>query len=277
MQVYTGRGAAFIWRQAQTAPEAAAGTTAPRLRWQLYTPHGCRGFVFGAPRGSAGAGSYSVAVTEAASAADALVAAASFVLAVSEAATASDAVAAVMTRVAAMSEALSAADAITVTAVYGVAATEAGTASDAPTSTMVRAGAVSEAASSSDATNWGGAVYALDVAETATLADAVSTALQLLAAMAEAGSAEDTPTVVLSAGAIVAEVASALDALTGSNPTAYSVAVTEAGSALDAIVATLAPSGVVVLSAPPSGRRLQGSVRTNLQAARRPTYRGGTR
>lgn len=255
----TSNGATTVDDQggyAHVGPDDGSWEQDYRLLWM--PPTGATGAADGTITIVVGAsGSYNVDLTESSSAADAVAAAAAFVVALTEAASASDSAAAALTALAAMAESLSAADAFTVTAVYGAAA--------------------AEAASASDVTNWGGAFYAVEVAETATLADAVSAALQLLAAMAEAGSAADTPTVVLSAGASVAEVASAVDAVTGTNPTAYSVAITEAGSALETIVVSLAPSGVVIISAPPAGRRLQTSQRINIQAGRRPSYRGGTR
>jgi hypothetical protein len=269
MQVYTGRGAVFVWRQAQTQPEPAAGTAAPRTRWMLYTPRSTRGIVFGTPRGVTGGGSYSVSVSEAASAAEALAAAGIFARSLTETSTASEAVSALTTLVGSLSEALSAAESITVSGVFGAAASEAATAGDQPGATRTGDAAVTEAASASEQTNWGGAFYTVDLAEAASVADAVAAALQALAAMSEAASASDAPTVILTAGAALTEAASAADAVTGSNPTSYSVSVSESGTGLDTITVTLTPGGLVVLSAPPSGRRLQ--------AGRRPVYVGGTR
>lgn len=218
---------------------------------------------------SGGSGSYSVSVSEAASAAEALAAAGIFARSLTETATAGEAVSAVTALVSTLSEALSAADSITVAGVFQAAASETASSADQPAATRTGDAAVAEAASASEQTNWGGAFYTVDLAEAASVSDAVTAALQALAAMSEAASAGDAPTVILTAGAALTEAASAAEAITGTNPTSYSVAVSEAGSSLDTITVTLTPGGLVVLSAPPTGRRLQ--------TVRRPVYVGGTR
>jgi hypothetical protein len=56
VQIYTGRGAAIVWRQGEGVP--APLTAAPRAKFQLYTRGGGRAFVFTAVRGAA-SGNYS--------------------------------------------------------------------------------------------------------------------------------------------------------------------------------------------------------------------------
>jgi hypothetical protein len=200
------------------------------------------------------------------------------------AAAAAESAAATAGQTAALSAAASTSESATGTSAQSAAlvaaadAVETAAATDTSASTLAAAVAVSEAASATDTTagNLSG-TYSASLADSDPAADTVSALLAAVAAASESAAAADVCTAVKQGAyaAVLAEVAPVLDACSRSILMAATLA--ESAAAVDAVSAAL--QGVAQpLSASPAGRRLQLAGRpANLQTARRPTYRGGTR
>lgn len=173
----------------------------PREVWGLFEPQ-----LIWAPVAAGGGSSWSVNLSEPASAADALTAAATAVVSLLEGATASDILSAATTAAVALSEAASAADAVT------------------ETYSSPGAAAVAEAASA---------------------ADALTAAAVLLRAIAEAGSSSDALTAATTMVRALSEPAVAADAVTGALPGSWSVSIAEIAAAVDALAGVVAGDELV--------------------------------
>lgn len=245
--------------------------------WQLWAPDERRVWILGA-----GGSSYSVDLTEAATAADQPGALLTRAAAAAESITAADAAAGLMIRPAALTEAASAADTAAGAILAGAALTEAASAADSATTGSVASGAVAEAIAAADAasalTVLGAALaesvtstdlivgllsavaavadavsladaqstdpaITAGVEEAVSAADALSAAAQLVAAVAETASAADAYAAAQQLVALITEPATAADSVLGEVPATYSVSVAELATALDQIVAALAGDG----------------------------------
>jgi len=226
--------------------------------WQLFEPR--RIFV---PVSVGGGGSWSVSLTESASASDSLGAATTALVSLIESASAADIITAATIAAVALTEAASASD--TQTASYSVtgsgsvtesasatdtldaantmlrALTETASADDqlAAATTMLRA--ISESASASDdASASYTAAGAAAITETASATDALTAAATLLVTILEAGSATDALAAATTMVRAITEQAVAADEVAASQPIIASVSITELATAIDVLIGELA-------------------------------------
>lgn len=170
------------------------------------------------PVAAGGGGSWSVSLTETASANDSLGAA--------------------TTALVSLIESASAADIITAATIAAVALTEAASASDTQTASysVTGSGSVTESASASDTLD-AATTMLRALTETASADDQLAAATTMLRAISESASAVDTPAASYSGAgtATIEELTSATDALTAA--ATLLVTILEAGSATDALAA----------------------------------------
>jgi len=235
--------------------DAAACAALSANPWQLFEPR--RIWV---PVAAGGGGSWSVSLTETASANDSLGAATTALVSLIESASAADIITAATIAAVALTEAASASD--TQTASYSVtgsgSVTESASATDTldAATTMLRAltetasavdtpaasysvtgsGSVTESASASDALTAANTML-LSLTETASADDQLAAATTMLRAISESASAVDTPAASYSGAgtATIEELTSATDALTAA--ATLLVTILEAGNADDALQA----------------------------------------
>jgi hypothetical protein len=177
-----------------------------------------------------------------------------------------------------VAEVAAATDETAATLAAAASAVETASATDTSASTLAAAAAVAETASATDTTagNLSG-TYSASLADSAAAADTVSALLAAAATVSEDAAASDVCTAVKQGAyaAVLAEVAPVLDAC--SRSIVMAAALAESAAAVDAVSAAL-QGAAQPLSTSPFGRRLQTMGRpANVQTARRPTYRGGTR
>ena len=181
--------------------------------WQLFEPRRIH-----VPVAAGGGGSWSVSLTETASASDSLGAA--------------------TTALVSLIESASAADIITAATIAAVALTEAASASDTQTASysVTGSGSVTESASASDTLD-AATTMLRALTETASADDQLAAATTMLRAISESASAVDTPAASYSGAgtATIEELTSATDALTAA--ATLLVTILEAGNADDALQA----------------------------------------
>lgn len=226
--------------------------------WALFAPR--RIWV---PVSVGGGGSWSVSLTETASASDSLGAATTALVSLIESASAADIIGAATIAAVALTEAASASD--TQTASYSAtgsdSVTESASASDlldaantmlraltetasaddqlAAATTMLRA--ISESASAGDdASASYTAAGAAAITETASATDALTAAATLLVTILEAGSATDALAAATTMVRAITEQAVAADEVTASQPIIASVSITELATAIDVLIGELA-------------------------------------
>jgi len=204
---------AAVWLQDIGEAGMAALTRHPDAPWQLFEPR--RIWV---PVSAGGGGSWSVSLTETASANDSLAAA--------------------TTALVSLIESASAADIITAATIAAVALTEAASASDTQTASYsaTGSGSVTELASASDTLDAANTMLRA-LTETASADDQLAAATTMLRAISESASASDDASASYTAAgaAAITETASATDALTAA--ATLLVTILEAGSATDALAA----------------------------------------
>lgn len=229
-----------------------------RNPWSLFEPR--RIFV---PVSVGGGGSWSVSLTETASATDSLGAATTALVSLIESASAADIITAATIAAVALTEAASASD--TQTASYSVtgsgSVTESASASDtldaattmlraltetasaddqlAAATTMLRA--ISESASAVDtpAASYSGAGTAT-IEELTSATDALTAAATLLVTILEAGNADDALAAATTMVRAITEQAVAADEVAASQPIIASVSITELATAIDVLIGELA-------------------------------------
>ena len=241
---YVGALADFgIFEGVPTDSEIRAFFRAPD---SVYAPR--RGFVFMGAGGSA-----SAAVTEAASAADAVSSVATWVAQALEAASAADVATAATTVLVDIAEAASAADAVSSVATWVAQALEAVSAAEtlAAGYSAAASAAVTEAVSAADAVS-SVATWVAQALEAASAADVATAATTVLAAMAEvAGPAEALTSTYSAAGAAsIDEPAAAADSIVAA--ATVLAAVLEAGSAAEASTAATTWVALLTESAVPA-------------------------
>jgi len=246
---------AGLWSRALSDDEIAQISANP---WQLFEPRRIH-----VPVAAGGGGSWSVSLTESASASDSLAAATTALVSLIESASAADIITAATIAAVALTEAASASD--TQTASYSVtgsgSVTESASASDtldaattmlraltetasaddqlAAATTMLRA--ISESASASDdASASYTAAGAAAITETASATDALTAAATLLVTILEAGSATDALAAATTMVRAITEQATAADEVAASQPIIASVSITELATAIDVLIGELA-------------------------------------
>jgi hypothetical protein len=204
---------AAVWLQDIGEAGMAALTRHPDAPWQLFEPRRIH-----VPVAAGGGGSWSVSLTESASASDSLAAA--------------------TTALVSLIESASAADIITAATIAAVALTEAASASDTQTASYsaTGSGSVTESASATDTLDAANTMLRA-LTETASADDQLAAATTMLRAISESASAVDTPAASYSGAgtATIEELTSATDALTAA--ATLLVTILEAGSATDALAA----------------------------------------
>ena len=204
---------AAVWLQDIGEAGMAALTRHPDAPWQLFEPRRIH-----VPVAAGGGGSWSVSLTESASASDSLAAA--------------------TTALVSLIESASAADIITAATIAAVALTEAASASDTQTASysVTGSGSVTESASASDTLD-AATTMLRALTETASADDQLAAATTMLRAISESASAVDTPAASYSGAgtATIEELTSATDALTAA--ATLLVTILEAGNADDALQA----------------------------------------
>lgn len=268
---------AAVWLRDVGEAGMAALTSSPAAPWQLFEPRRVWVPVSG------GGGSWSVSLTESASASDSLAAATTALVSLIESASAADIITAATIAAVALTEAASASD--TQTASYSVtgsgsgsvtesasatdtldaattmlrALTETASADDqlAAATTMLRA--ISESASASDdASASYTAAGAAAITETASATDALTAAATLLVTILEAGSATDALAAATTMVRAITEQATAVDEVTASLPgSTWDVSIEELAAAVD-LITGYAAGGLTVS---PLGLRLSTTAR----------------
>lgn len=209
------------------------------------------------------ASSFSVAISEALSAADSASAALIASAAISEAMAAADATLAAMIAAVSASESVTASDTVSGANVTPVSLTESVTATDAQSAAMTAAHAIAESVTATD-TSAGALTAAVTVSEAASLTDALSGSVGLLtASVAETVSLADAPSVTLTAAVAVAEAVSLTDVMIGAGLRIYTGAVIEAMSTSDAWSAVIGGGEFVSI---PRSRRIGGNSITGINA-----------
>lgn len=238
---------------------------------------------------SMGGGSWSVSLTETASASDSLGAATTALVSLIESASAADIIGAATIAAVALTEAASASD--TQTASYSAtgsgSVTESASASDtldaattmlraltetasaddqlAAATTMLRA--ISESVSASDdaSASYTGAGAAA-ITETASATDALTAAATLLVTILEAGNATDALAAATTMVRAITEQATAADEVAASQPIIASVSITELATAIDVLIGELAGGAWVagdgLMSKPRIGMARNGEIYT---------------
>lgn len=245
------------------------------------------------PVAAGGGGTWSVSLTESASASDSLGGATTALVSLIESASAADIITAATIAAVALIEAASASD--TQTASYSAtgsgsvtesasaadtldaattmlrALTETASADDqlAAATTMLRA--ISESASAADtpAASYSGA-GAATIEELTSATDALTAAATLLAVIVEAGNATDAATAAATVVAMLTETAVATDSASAAAPGTWNVSIVELAAAVDAVHAYLT-GDAPRLSANPIGRVLSATRRpAAVSTTRRP-------
>jgi hypothetical protein len=193
---------------------------------------------------------YSVAVVEAASAADTPAAQAVFRSALTETANAADTPASRAIFKPAVTEAASAADTPTSRAVFKPAVSEAASASDAPASRAIFKPAITEAATAADTTAVG-SIYRASLTDAATAADITAVGSRYRAALVDAAAAVDSDNSANQFARACRETLAALDA-----PDAGFYTVVQAGAAQLALDTAFGSAAVVRSFPPPVSRPL---------------------
>ena len=249
----------LFWSGRVIPPAVAALLTSPAEVWRLLVEPR-RIWV---PVAAGGGGSWSVSLTETASASDSLGAATTALVSLIESASAADIITAATIAAVALTEAASASD--TQTASYSAtgsgSVTESASASDALTAanTMLRAltetasadeqlaaattmlRAISESASAVDtpAASYSGAGTAT-IEELTSATDALTAAATLLVTILEAGNADDALQAATTMVRAITEQATAADEVAASQPIIASVSITELATAIDVLIGELA-------------------------------------
>lgn len=204
--------------------------------------------------------SWSVSLTEAATAADAVSETYSSAAALTESATAADTLAAATTWVLSLTESAAAADAatqsyssssastltetatltdtVTAATTWVRTLTETAAPADVVTAVIQAVAALTESATLADGQATG-SVYARDVSEAASPADALTAAATLVAQLAEAAAAGDTAAAATTWVRLLTEPATAADSVLGGAPGVAAVSITELAAAVDLIAAVL--------------------------------------
>lgn len=166
----------------------------------------------------------------------------SYSVSVSESATATDAISASLQLPAALAEAAAAGDSKAASLVALAAVAEAGSAADTLSAIGAWLRAISEAASASDSKSATGA-WPTNLTETAAADDLVTSSPSYTGALSEAANAVDQVAAILAAAAALAEAASATDSKSALG--SFGRAVSEAATATDSKAATLAALGAI--------------------------------
>lgn len=211
------------------------------------------------PITAAGGGSWNVAISEAATPADACTATFSPSASIDETTTPSDISTAAIDAVAALVETTSPTDLATAAATLLRAIAEQATPADAATASFSGAGSAA-------------------IVETATPSDAITAAATLLRQVAESTTPSDQATAAATLVRLITEQAVPVDQATVQGGDAWTVSIEELATAIDVITATFTGGAAALLSAPPIGhgpdlaRRVVAAL-----ASRRPNLSSRTR
>lgn len=167
-----------------------------------------------------------------------------------------------------LTDSASATDALTPSLVAAVALLDQASASDVLSAAAVVQAAITDLASATDSAsasfNAAGVATLTDLADGT---DSLSCAATVLAALVDGASGSDAYTAALDAVRAITDVASATDSYTASVPGAWTVSLTELAAAVDVIAGAF--SGTEIHSAPPLLQRLQSAARAARLSASR--------
>lgn len=207
-------------------------------------------------------------VTDAGSATDDYTPSLDTLRALTDTASATDSLTAAVDAVVALLDAASASDLLTAAAVVQAVISDLAGASDTSTATVDATVALTDAASATDtATGSFEAAGTVALSDLASANDSLTCAATLLVTLADSASGTDAYTAAAELVRTLTDTASATDSITASIPGTWDVTLTELAAAVDVIAVAVA--GGEVLSAPPLVRRLESSIRIARTSASR--------
>lgn len=194
-----------------------------------------------APVSASGGGSWTVTLTDTASATDAYTPSLDTLRALTDTASATDSLTAAVDAVVALLDAASASDLLTAAAVVQAVISDLAGASDTSTAAVDATVALTDAASATDtATGSFEAAGTVALSDLASANDSLTCAATLLVTLADSASGTDAYTAAAELVRTLTDTASATDTITASIPGSWDVTLTDLAAAVDVIAAVIA-------------------------------------